>query len=365
MQDLIIYHAGKPIESFRLLQNGLVVSGSPSITEWLQAGKALKKANVATQWWIGDWLNYGEPTYGEMYTQALDELDYEYQTLRVLKYVSNRVELLTRVNNLSWKHHRIVAPLELEQQQEWLQKAAKGNGTGKPWSVATLRTAIRESKQDGTEPDWIKRTDVWNIPACDDRYGIDYPGRIPGQIILNVLHYYTDEGDLIVDPMAGGGVVVDACREYNRKCVAFDVLPSRDDITQADATEPWKLDNQSGLVFIDPPYWSQMASDYGGMASKSYSEYLADMKAVFENAYDALKNGGILSILIAPVAIQHRYTDIPFDFVGICKDIGFEFMRRICVPVSSQQVGPQIMEHCRDNNIMVALIRDLLIFEKE
>jgi DNA modification methylase len=361
MQDLVVYHENKPVKFFQLMSHGLVVNGSPSITEWLQAGKALKKAQGAVQWWIGDWLNYGERAYGEKYTQALEEMDYVYGSLANLKYVANRIEISSRDENLSWKHHNAVAPLPLDEQCQWLQRALQGND-GKPWSVATLRAAIKDSKSN--EPSWIKRTDVWNIPSCDDRYGTDYPGRIPGQIVLNVLYYFTDKGDLVIDPMAGGGVTIDACRELGRRCMAFDIMSSREDIIHADATLSWPLDELADLVFIDPPYWSQMASDYGGMASKPYDEYLADMQAVFTNAHDVLRNDGVLAALIAPVAIQDDYTDIPFDFVAICKRIGFKLIRRISVPVSSQQVGPQVIQHCRDNDIMVALIRDLLIFEK-
>jgi len=47
---------------------------------------------------------------------------------------------------------------------------------------------------------------VWNFPSCNPLFGMDdVPGRIPGQIVQNVLHYWTREGDLVVDPMAGGG----------------------------------------------------------------------------------------------------------------------------------------------------------------
>jgi len=340
---------------------GLVVAGSPSITEWLQVGKALKKAQGAVQWWIGDWLNYGERAYGEMYAQALEETDYTYTYLRNLKYVAGQIALSHRCDSLSWRHHLLVAPLPSDEQRYWLQCAL--NGGGKPWSVATLRAAIREAKN----PDrleWVKYSDVWNIPACDDRYGTDYPGRIPGQIVLNVLYYYTDEGDLVIDPMAGGGVTIDACAEFKRRCTAFDIVPSRDDIIQVDATAKWPLSQSADLVFIDPPYWSQMASDYGGMASKPYDEYLEDMTNVFANSYDALREDGLLAVLIAPLAIQHGYTDIPFDFVAMCKDIGFKLIRRIYVPVSSQQVGPQVVSNCKENQVMVALMRDLLIFEK-
>lgn len=44
-------------------------------------------------------------------------------------------------------------------------------------------------------PDPLKIFNVWNFPRCDDRFGIDYPGRIPGQIIEHLLYYFTEPFD--------------------------------------------------------------------------------------------------------------------------------------------------------------------------
>jgi DNA invertase Pin-like site-specific DNA recombinase len=32
-------------------------------------------------------------------------------------------------------------------------------------------------------PDSLQLYNLWQFNACDDRYGIDYPGRIPGQVV--------------------------------------------------------------------------------------------------------------------------------------------------------------------------------------
>ena len=72
---------------------------------------------------LGDWLNYGERKYGEMYTQAIDELDYTKQALKDAKWVSAQVEKSRRRDNLSFSHHREVAPLEPDEQEEWSGRA--------------------------------------------------------------------------------------------------------------------------------------------------------------------------------------------------------------------------------------------------
>lgn len=73
---------------------------------------------------------------------------------------------------------------------------------------------------------------VWNFANCDPRLGDEHPGRVPGQIVLNLLYYYTEQGELVVDPMAGGGSTIDACLVMGRKCRAYDINPIRKDIVK-------------------------------------------------------------------------------------------------------------------------------------
>ena len=75
---------------------------------------------------------------------------------------------------------------------------------------------------------WGLRTwDLWNWNDCDKRFGDDWPGRIPAQMIAHILYYFSDQGDLVLDPMAGGGVVADTCLAFNRKCWSFDMARIR------------------------------------------------------------------------------------------------------------------------------------------
>jgi DNA modification methylase len=43
-----------------------------------------------------------------------------------------------------------------------------------------------------------------------------------------LLIHYTDEYDLVVDPMAGGGMTVDVCTAMGRRYAAFDASRALD-----------------------------------------------------------------------------------------------------------------------------------------
>ena len=77
----------------------------------------------------------------------------------------------------------------------------------------------------------------WSFGMNDPRFGVPYPGRIPGQIVQNFVYYYTDPGQVVVDPMAGGGTTVDVCHFMGRRCLAYDMDPQRPDISQHNISE--------------------------------------------------------------------------------------------------------------------------------
>lgn len=124
-------------EGFRLGRTGLSAVGEPEFEEWAEVGERLKLLGRAVNFWLGDWVNYGEAQYGEKYAQALEATDLEYQTLRNVAYVCGRVEASRRVASLSWSHHVEVAPLESGEQSEALATAVQEG-----WTVRELRRAV-------------------------------------------------------------------------------------------------------------------------------------------------------------------------------------------------------------------------------
>jgi len=82
-----------------------------------------------------------------------------------------------------------------------------------------LRLEGRTDWEKFKELGWGLRTwDQWNFNDCDERFGDDWPGRIPAQLIAHILYYFSRQKDLVFDPMGGGGVTPDVCLALNRRC---------------------------------------------------------------------------------------------------------------------------------------------------
>jgi len=155
-----------------------------------------------------------------------------------------------------------------------------------------------KSKYNDEKP---KVFNVWNFAQCDPRLGNEHPGRIPGQILLNLLYYYTDQGDLVVDPMAGGGSTVDACLVMNRKCRAYDINSKRKDILKRDFNKGFSEKcKDCAFIFLDPPYWNLKDEFYSeeSISEESLEDWYTFMRRGIKASYKAHRKEDILLLLV-------------------------------------------------------------------
>lgn len=243
--------------------------------EWIAIGNTLQQVGASLNWWIGDWLNYGERKWGEMYAQAVETTGWDYQRLRDAKWVTSRVQLSLRKDNLTWTHHKEVAHLEPEEQAAWLNRAlAHGWGTrqlreeirGLPETIpppslslsepgespfnhhprtqvpAHERTAVDEYEQ---QPDEIRYPEkperIYPLTAANHAVSLDpdYDGDewyTPRQYITAAR---TLMGDIDLDPAS--------CEEAQEAVCAARYLTKEDDALRDDIR--WH-----GRVWLNPPY---------------------------------------------------------------------------------------------------------------
>jgi hypothetical protein len=123
--------------NFTLMPTGLHVQGNATIDEWRELGGILQRLDASIQWLIGDWMAYGERVWGQTYEQVAAETGYSYQTLRDYAWVARHVDLSTRIDKLSFSHHRLVAAQPPDEQRQWLEYAVENN-----LSLSQLRQAI-------------------------------------------------------------------------------------------------------------------------------------------------------------------------------------------------------------------------------
>lgn len=213
-------------------------------------------------------------------------------------------------------------------------------------------------------------TNVWRFQSCASEYGTDWPGRVPGQIIENLLYYYTDEFDLVIDPMAGGGTTVDVCQKMARRYAAFDINPLEDkNINAADVTDGVPLDDSvADLVFFDPPYWRLKDDEYvdGSIADQDIGGWYDDMVSVLEESVRVTSSDGTIALLVEPFSNPgktERFDDLTFELYSKTRDLGLKPLQRISVPLNFDTFSPQSVTDAKEKKYLIDQNRDLYVWE--
>jgi hypothetical protein len=121
---------------------GLRLHAGLRFEEWVCAGRQITKISSASTWWLGDWLLYGERSYGARYRDALELTPFDYKTLRNYAWVARRIEMSRRRDSLSFQHHAEVAALPEPEQELWLERAQTLQ-----WSRNELRRQLKASRE--------------------------------------------------------------------------------------------------------------------------------------------------------------------------------------------------------------------------
>jgi len=212
--------------------------------------------------------------------------------------------------------------------------------------------------------------DVWAFKH-DRAFGIPHPGSIPPGIVAHALHYYTRPGDLVVDPMAGGGTALDVCESMGRRCLAYDLHPVRPDILPLDVNVGFPPEASGcALVFCDPPYHTMLARRYGadGVANAPLAAWIEFLGRLAALSFAALRPGGFVALLLAnqtekdlPAGVG--YLDHAFYGFNALVAAGFFPERRISCPMDGAYL-PQHVRQARADGRMLGQVRDLLVMKK-
>jgi len=250
-----------------------------------------------------------------------------------------------------------------------------------------LRLEGKTDQEKFKELGWGLRTWAqWNFNECDERFGDDWPGRIPAQLVAHTLFYFTKRGDLVLDPMAGGGVVPDVCLLFERKCQSFD-LTLRDNRPEIEYHHwnpqrwTWPVTKKPDLIFFDPPYFSKKEKEYEKKAAAetpSISSYTKEqyedfLKSFFRLARENSKQSTRLAFLNADwidfestpaMNVDPDKCITSFDYHHLLTDTGWKVCYRIDCPFSSERLNALQVQRMQEKRILGTVSRYLLIAKR-
>ncbi len=212
---------------------------------------------------------------------------------------------------------------------------------------------------------------VWDFRYRDDYAGDkDFHGNCSPQIVEQCVWRLSEEGDLVVDPMAGSGTTIDVCEKYNRKCIGYDLKPVREDIVQNDSGSIPLDDESVDLVFIHPPYWNlvhyttskEKLPDLS--RAKTASQFIHTLEGVFMECHRILKPGKFMCVLLGDLIRNGRFVPLCRKTANMAESIGFSdyghAVKLAHGEVSRKKSGVIIAEPLYTDNLKVS--HDLVMF---
>lgn len=175
-------------------------------------------------------------------------------------------------------------------------------------------------------------TTLWDYPS--QHYGDEeqgsrkYRGATPSHVIWNVIHRFTQRGEVVLDPFCGSGTTLDVCRDLDRKGIGFDVAPAREDVKNADARS-LPLKNESvDLVFMDPPYADNLEySDDPRCIGKlkANGQYQRAMRMALRESIRILRKERVLAIYVCDIFKKGKaFYPLGFELFSIAREEGLD-----------------------------------------
>ena len=166
----------------------------------------------------------------------------------------------------------------------------------------------------------IESTTLWDFPRQnygDKPHGNNkYNGVTPAFVIWNLLHRYTKEGDLVIDPMCGSGTTIDVAKELNRKVIGYDLNIVRPDVIKNDSRKIPLEDNSVDLVFIESPYSDNIKYSDNvkciGKISCEKTDFYDELEKTASEIARILKPGKVMGWVIADQWIKKKFTAVGF-----------------------------------------------------
>lgn len=258
------------LSKYAITPTGLRFNSTLSFDEWIACGSQLVGIKNAIQWCIGDWLAYGEGRgeWGEMYAKAMDATHISYDSLTAYTYVAQSFQFLRRRKNLSFSHHREIAPIEDELEQDrilnWCEETQA--------SVTDLREYLKQFKN--------------SLPHVAHNSGEN--------------EWYTPAKFIEAARQTMGGIDLDpASNPTANQIVKADHFYTKDD---DGLKQDW-----TGRVWLNPPYSQPEIDDFSKKAVYEYRNGSVEQLCILvNNATETAWFQGLLNIASAVCLIRGR-----------------------------------------------------------
>jgi len=216
----------------------------------------------------------------------------------------------------------------------------------------------------------IPQKNVWL--ETDKTPHLDFPGSTEPRWLDNLLYFYTQPFDIVIDPFAGSGSTIEVCKKRLRRYWVSDRKPIPErahEIRLWDMTEgvpPLHNWRDVKLVYLDPPNWKQVEGEYSqspsDLANMTLEDFTTTLSGVITDFGKKLQTGAHIALIIQPThwyAPEHAYTDHAMAMVKLIK---LPLARRIACPCDTPRYTAYL-QWCLENREMLSLNREIIVWQ--
>jgi DNA modification methylase len=233
-----------------------------------------------------------------------------------------------------------------------------------------------------------EKNTVWNFPVRGNwaTHKPDYRGNFAPQVPRNVILNYSEEGDLVLDPMVGGGTTLIEARLLNRNAIGYDINENAVNITaeriqfeaKGDSKQIVKLgnaqklpekDNSIDLVVTHPPYANIVKYSDGKnpddlSSISNLPKFLDALEIAVKEMHRILKPGRYCAILIGDTRRGQHYIPLSHFVLQRCLRTGFVLKEEIIKTQHNTTHAPRWSASAKHFKFYLIMHEHLFIFRK-
>jgi DNA modification methylase len=207
---------------------------------------------------------------------------------------------------IPYSHYLKIADCNAHDKRSFIKWAIKTKA-----SKSEISERIRILVKDEARPDFeLKTTNVWRFSKRNKPNSFE--GGIYPDIIANLIHYFTDAGDTVIDPMAGAGTTHYVVKSYSyfqqrnpalehsgpREVLLADIAPHHEFIIQNDAIRdlPWD-NNIAQLAILDPPYYGIANGKYPDIG-RDINTWRTNLRSIIRNCIRCVRQNGYIAVIV-------------------------------------------------------------------
>jgi len=241
----------------------------------------------------------------------------------------------------------------------------------------------------GPEEFDLECTTVWSFPRRGKwaTHKSDWRGNWSPEVVRNLILRYSNERDIILDPMIGGGTTAIESKILNRNIICSDVNDEALKRTRAslkfdvdnsswqkvykrDARKLSKAEDESvDFILTHPPYVDIIKYSNGEIEKDlsnihDIDKFIVEMEKVAKEMYRLLKPGKFCAILMGDTRRKKMYQPTAFKTMNAFLEAGFELKEDIIKKQHNCKATGFWVTKSKECNFLLIMHEHLFIFLK-